>query len=134
MSNVPNSLFNLRAGSEVFLGGVRLLKVVAVGQPFLKASLDLQDLKGSGVFLFNPNEDDWTDVTDTNPLVVGTGDKLIVGDVQIMMTAFSKSHGTIRLSMRSDSPETSTLIREARGHEQKTPPTVNYRKNQRHRA
>lgn len=113
----PNTQFNLSTNGEIRLGGLLLLKVVSVNQPFLKASLQFQDLSGDGTFLFDANSDDWLDISAMNPIVVGLGDRLILGDVQVLITNFSKNQGIVRLSLRSENLTTSQLIREHKPHD-----------------
>ena len=112
---VPNTQFNLKTGGEVRLDGIQLLKVDSVNQPFLKACLSFQDLAGTGCFLYDNNIDDW--VPAVNPVIVGLGDKLIIGDVQVLFTNFSKNQGIVRLSLRSDNPKTSQLLRASKCNE-----------------
>lgn len=109
-SKFARALFTLKEGGEVRLGGLTLLSVDTVGEPFLKVTVSVQILKGEECCLFDHNKNDWSPV-DTEAIVVGLGDKLIVGTTQIMVTSISKRYGEARFSVQSNDEETSKLIR-----------------------
>lgn len=111
----PNTLFDLKENSEVRLNGLTLLKVTSVGTPMLKATISAQILNGEESCIYDGNKEDWQELDDLEAVVIGVGDKLIIGDVQILMTSLSKKFSTIRLSLRSENESTSHSIRKAAG-------------------
>lgn len=106
----PNTQVNLTTGGEVRLDGLRLLYIESVNKPFLKTVVSFQDLTGSGCFIYDNNESDWKPIE--HSVVIGLGDKLIIGDVQVLVTNFSKNQGIVRLSLRSDNLTTQQKLRE----------------------
>lgn len=113
--NTPNTLFELKENEEVRLDGLTFIKVTSIGSPALKATISAQMLKGDERCIYNHNGDDWQELDTLDHIIVGVGDKLIIGNVQIMMTTLSKRYKTIRLSLRSNDQQTSQSIRKAVG-------------------
>ena len=114
MSNA-STLFNLTEGQEIRLNGLTFVKVVSIGQPILKATLDAQMLNGDERCIYNHNTDNWDTLESLDSIVIGIGDKILIGDVMVMMTNLSSKRGTVRLSLRTDNPQTFNSIRKAVG-------------------
>lgn len=114
MSNA-STLFNLTEGQEIRLDGLTFVKVVSIGQPVLKATIDAQMLKGDERCVYNHNKENWEDLESLDGIVIGIGDKIIVGDIMVMLTNISVKRGTVRLSLRTKNPQTFKSIRKALG-------------------
>ena len=110
-----STLFNLKENQEVRLSGLTFIRVVKVGQPTLKATIDAQTLKGDERCIFNHNTEEWERIDDLSNIVIGMGDKILVGNIMVMLTSLSIKWGTIRLSLRSSDPATDKSIKNAVG-------------------
>lgn len=104
-------MLNLKGGDSVRLGGLTLLTVHEVGQPMLKATLSAQILKGDESCIYDNNVDAWVPIQSLDSVVVGLGDRFILGTVQILVASFSKKFGEIRLSLQSFDDETAKLLK-----------------------
>lgn len=111
----PNTLFNLKEQQEVRLEGLTFLRVLNIGQPTLKATIDVQILNGDERCIYNSNTEEWDTLEDLSAVVIGMGDRIIIGDVQIMLTSISNKYKTVRLSLRSSDQHTSNAIRKSAG-------------------
>lgn len=114
MSN-PSTLFNLTEGQEVRLNGLTFVKVVNIGQPILKATIDAQILNGDERCIYNHNTDNWDTLDSLDNIIIGIGDKILIGDIMVMMTNLSSKRKTVRLSLRTENPQTFNSIRKAVG-------------------
>ncbi|AHI61227.1 ATP-dependent DNA helicase [Vibrio phage SHOU24] len=111
MNKPQRLILNLKGGDEVRLGGLTLLTVHEVGQPMLKATISAQILKGDEHCIFDHNEDNWKDLESLDSVVVGLGDRLLIGTVEILVASISKRYGEVRLSFQSYDEETAKLLK-----------------------
>lgn len=112
MKKQPKSvLVTLREGDTVRLNGLTVIEVASIGTPLLKASISAQPLNPNGeVSLFDNEIEDWKPVSDPSHFTVGLGDRFMVGNIQILVSAYSKSYKQIRLSMRTSDDKTEKLL------------------------
>lgn len=115
LMSIKSTIFTLKEGGDIRLDGLQLIKVVNVGQPILKATVDAQILKGNELCIYNDNNENWEELQSPVNIVIGVGDKILVGNVMIMVTSLSKKHQTVRLSLRTEDVATFNQIRRAAG-------------------
>jgi hypothetical protein len=108
-----SSLFELQANEEVLVDGCWILKIVTVGKPNLKVTIDLNDRNGATPLLFNSNTEDWYEIDEVSA-VVGIGDLILLGDIQVMLTKVSHSNGSARFSLRPTNAESAQLVSNAK--------------------
>lgn len=116
MSRYKSTLKTLKAGDKVRLDGLTVIEVVQVGSPLLKASISAQALEPDGeVSIFDNELEDWKPVADPAHFAVGLGDRLMVGKIQILVSAYSNKYSEVRMSMRTTDPKTAKLLAELKG-------------------
>lgn len=116
MKTPKSTLKTLKAGGQVRLGGQTVIEVISVGSPLLKASISAHPLEPNGeVSIYDNEVDDWKSVTDPTHFAVGLGDRIMVGKIQVLVSAYSNKYGEIRISMRTTDAKTSKLLNESKG-------------------
>lgn len=112
MKTQPKSvLVTLREGDTVRLNGLTVIEVVSIGTPLLKASISATPLNPNGeVSIFDNEIEDWKSVSDPEHFAVGLGDRFMVGNIQVLISAYSKAHKQIRLSMRTNDEKTEQFL------------------------
>lgn len=116
-TNRPKStLATLKEGGVVRLGGLTVIEITSVGTPLLKATLSAQPLEADGeVSVYDNDNDNWRTVEDPSNFAVGLGDRIMIGHIQILISAYSKKYGEIRMSLRTEDAKTARLINEYKG-------------------
>lgn len=108
-----NKIVTLKEGQTIYLMGQPFLKLVGSNEPLLKATIELTPLGDDDkTYVYHYNFDDWVEV-EPGCLIVGLGDKVTVGRIEMLVTSHSKRYGEVRFSMRSTDHKTSVILAES---------------------